>query len=86
MLFGNGITLSGGKIVWIKDSLLAGKPRLDIHNPNESLRNAQVVELLILHNLKFNNNEWVDGSIYDPENGKEYSCKAALNGTSLELR
>ena len=75
-----------GKILWLKDSLRAGKPKLDINNSTESVRNNPVVGLQILHNLKFNTNEWSEGSIYDPESGKEYSCKATMNGANLELR
>ncbi len=75
-----------GKIIWIRDSLENGKPRLDIHNPQEQRRLQPVVGLQILNNLKFEQHEWVGGTIYDPENGKEYSCKAAFNGENLDLR
>ncbi len=75
-----------GKIVWIKDSLENGKPKVDKFNPIESRRKQPALGLQILSHLKFNNNEWVEGTIYDPENGKEYSCKATMNGEKLDLR
>jgi uncharacterized protein (DUF2147 family) len=76
-----------GKPIWIRDSLnTAGKLRLDKNNPKESLRNTTVLGMQVLRNLKFNTNEWIDGTIYDPETGNEYSCKATLNGANLELR
>lgn len=76
-----------GKILWVRDSLdEAGKPKLDKNNSNEALRKKPIIGLQILSNLKFQNGEWVDGSIYDPENGNNYSCKAYLNGSKLDLR
>lgn len=59
---------------------------LDKHNPQEYLCSKPVVGLRILQNLKFEQGEWIEGTIYDPENGKEYSCKARLNGGNLDLR
>lgn len=76
-----------GKILWVRDSLdEAGKLKLDKNNGNESLRKRTVVGMQMLSNLKFHSNEWVDGSIYDPESGNTYSCKATLNGSKLDLR
>jgi uncharacterized protein (DUF2147 family) len=63
-----------------------GKLKLDKNNGNESLRKRTVVGMQMLSNLKFQNGEWVDGSIYDPESGNNYSCKAAMSGSKLDLR
>ena len=30
--------------------------------------------------------EWEDGTIYDPKNGKTYSCYMTLDGTKLNVR
>jgi len=79
-------TTYAGKIVWIRDSLENGKPTLDKHNPNVGLRSKPVVGLQILSNLKFHDYQWIEGVIYDPENGKEYSCKASIHGDILDLR
>jgi uncharacterized protein (DUF2147 family) len=76
-----------GKILWVRDSLdEVGKLKLDKNNGNEALRKRTVVGMQILSNLKFQNDEWIDGSIYDPESGNNYSCKAAMNGSKLDLR
>lgn len=76
-----------GKIIWLRDSLDAtGKPKVDNKNSEESRHKTPLIGLQMLSNLKFKDNEWVDGSIYDPENGKEYSCKATFNGDKLDIR
>lgn len=76
-----------GKILWVRDSLdEVGKPKLDKNNSNEAVRKKPINGLQILSNLKFQSGEWVDGSIYDPESGNNYSCKAAMNGGKLDLR
>lgn len=61
-----------GKIVWLRE-----KPeRLDINNPDESKRSEPLLELVILKAFTFDQGkkQWNDGSIYDPKNGKTYSC------------
>lgn len=65
-----------GKIVWIKDPIdeETGKPKTDKENPDESLRNVPTLGLLILKNFEFDEDEWNDGTIYDPKSGKTYSC------------
>lgn len=76
-----------GKIIWVRDSLdEKGKIKLDKNNPKEALRSKSVIGLQMLNNLKYENGEWRDGKIYDPESGNEYSCKASLNGSNLDLR
>jgi uncharacterized protein (DUF2147 family) len=68
-----------GKIVWLKNATENGKPRVDIHNPDQSKRTREVLGLLILSDFKFKGeNEWESGKIYDPESGKTYSCILSL--------
>jgi uncharacterized protein (DUF2147 family) len=55
-----------------------GKPRIDIHNPDESLREQSLIGLELMKNFKFNGKQWVNGRIYDPDNGKTYKCKMTL--------
>ena len=82
----NGATYNG-RIIWVRDSLdEAGKLKLDKNNSNPALRSKPVIGLQMLFNLKFQQGEWVEGSIYDPESGNTYSCKARLNGGKLDLR
>jgi uncharacterized protein (DUF2147 family) len=35
---------------------------------------------------KDGSNEYDDGTIYDPKNGKTYSCKMTLDGSTLDVR
>jgi uncharacterized protein (DUF2147 family) len=77
-----------GKIVWLKypkDD--EGKEKLDNKNPDLSKRSNKLIGLTVLSGLKYDgNNEWVNGKIYDPKNGKTYSCKMSLDGNTLKIR
>ena len=72
-----------GKIVWLKYPEANGGPRLDKNNPDKNKQSQRIVGLVILKDFRFENEEWNDGSIYDPESGKTYKCKLSLkdNGT-----
>lgn len=66
-----------GKIVWIKDPIdeVTGKPKLDDDNVDENLRSRPIMGLMLLQDFVFDgDDEWEDGKIYDPKNGKTYSC------------
>lgn len=79
-----------GKIVWLKvtHDAKTGKPRTDIENPEPSRRSEPLMNLTVLRRLKWEKGaQYADGLIYDPKNGKEYSCKAYLKDrNTLELR
>jgi uncharacterized protein (DUF2147 family) len=36
--------------------------------------------------VKDGDNKYVDGTIYDPKNGKTYSCKMTCKGKKLDIR
>jgi uncharacterized protein (DUF2147 family) len=77
-----------GKIIWLKEPNKDGKPKIDDKNPNEKLRKQPIIGLVLLNNFRYNgDNVWKDGTIYDPDNGKTYSCKMTLadNG-ELKIR
>jgi uncharacterized protein (DUF2147 family) len=57
-----------GKVTWGKI------PRKDSENPDPKLRNNDIIGTIILKNFKFTGKAWEDGTIYDPNNGKTYSC------------
>jgi uncharacterized protein (DUF2147 family) len=57
-----------------------GKPRLDLVNPDESLRSRPIIGLELLRDFRFDGEKWVGGDIYDPENGKSYNCKMTVDG------
>ncbi len=65
-----------GKIVWLKEPNDAtGKPKMDTKNPTESLRKTPLLNYIFMKNFKkINDKKWEDGTIYDPLNGKTYSC------------
>lgn len=77
-----------GKIVWLKDPNENGKPRTDINNPIETLRSKPLMGLVFLKGFeKEGANKWEDGEIYDPKNGKTYSCYITeISTTKLEAR
>jgi uncharacterized protein (DUF2147 family) len=76
-----------GKIVWLKVPELEGKPKTDIHNPNKNRRSDPILGMLILKGFKKSvENEYEDGTIYDPKNGKTYSCKMSRKDDKLDVR
>ena len=77
-----------GKIVWLKEPNDGGKPRTDKQNPDEKLRNIPLIGLINLKNFKqAGKDSWVDGEVYDPKNGKTYSCKMTLTSPkTLDVR
>ena len=84
-----------GKIlIYKKGNLYFGKitegkdpNRLDTKNPDESLRSRKLIGLEFLTHFKYDGDEdWVDGKIYDPDEGKTYSCKMWQEGKNLKVR
>ena len=66
-----------GKIVWLDEpnEPSTGQPKLDDENSDVSLQSRPVMGLVILKDFIFDgDDEWEDGTIYDPKNGKTYSC------------
>ncbi len=79
-----------GKIIWLKEpnDKETGKPKVDKKNPEAKLRNIPILGLVVMKNFKFNGeNEWEDGSIYDPKSGSTYNCYIQLeNRNTLKVR
>jgi uncharacterized protein (DUF2147 family) len=76
-----------GKIVWLKDPLKNGQPKVDDKNPKETMRKQPLMGLLLLKGFKKNGEkEYDDGTIYDPKNGKTYSCIIKYKGNQLDVR
>ena len=66
-----------GKLVWLNEPLDEnGRPKTDKDNPDRSLRSRPLKGIVLLKDFNYNTraNEWKDGTIYDPENGKTYSA------------
>ena len=49
-------------------------------------KDQRILGLPIIRNMKKNGNEWEDGTILDPENGKVYDCKIWLEDGKLMVR
>lgn len=76
-----------GKIIWLKEPLKNGKPKVDEENSDEKLRSRPIIGLPILANFKKDgDNKYTGGSIYDPKNGKTYSCNISFKGNKLDIR
>jgi uncharacterized protein (DUF2147 family) len=78
-----------GKVVWLKNPLDAkGKPKTDIENPDPKLRNRPRLGLVILTDLERKSSvKYEKGKVYDPKNGKTYSCFITVaNKDLLKLR
>ena len=84
-----------GKIVWLKEPNYidskdgpVGKTKVDRQNPDSALRTRPILGLHVITGLTANgDNHWDNGTCYDPEAGKSYSCKMHLAAPDqLELR
>lgn len=80
-----------GRIVWLEtpNDEETGKPRTDKENPDNDLKSAPLKGLRILKDFTYDegSEEWKNGTIYDPKNGKTYSCIAKMNENGgLDLR
>ncbi len=78
-----------GKIIWLKEPNEedTGLPKLDDENADEALQSRPVMGLLLLEDFVFDEDEWDDGTIYDPKNGKTYSCYMRMNSIDeLKIR
>ncbi|MBS1614905.1 MAG: DUF2147 domain-containing protein [Bacteroidetes bacterium] len=77
-----------GKIIWLKEPMRDGKPKLDDKNQNPSLRQRPILGMAILKRfVKTDEGNYEDGEIYDPKNGKTYSCIIKFaNENELNIR
>lgn len=80
-----------GKIIWLKEPIdpETGKPKLDKRNPDKSKRSNPTLGLVNMYGFTYNESEqdWENGKIYDPKNGKEYSCKISMkDNNAIKVR
>ncbi len=78
-----------GKYVWLsKPNNPDGTPRTDINNPDPAKRNRTADQIIAVWGLRYDNGEWVGGSIYDPTSGKTYGLKGKRQkgSTDMEMR
>ncbi|GAA4007325.1 DUF2147 domain-containing protein [Hymenobacter fastidiosus] len=79
-----------GKIVslTVPNDPATGKAKLDSQNPDPKLRNRPRMGLVFMKDFeKDSQNKWDDGTIYNPEDGKTYSCyMKVLNANTMEVK
>jgi len=76
-----------GTIVWLWDPVdQSGTGEKVSSNPDAILRNRPLVGVRFLEGFRpGNSGEWVDGTIYNPEDGRTYAASMSI-GTAGELR
>lgn len=68
-------------------SIESKTPKLrDVNNPNPALRDRIVLGTDVFFDFVFEGDEYVNGTIYNPLDGKTYSSKMWLEGNNLKLR
>lgn len=78
-----------GKLLWASTMFEAdGKtPKKDPKNPDKNLRNRSRQNIVNVTNLRYDDGEYVDGKLYNPDDGRTYSLKATLKSANqLEFR
>lgn len=78
-----------GKIVWLREPVdpQTGQPKLDKNNPDASMRTVPLKGYRMLKDFTFENGEWTNGTIYDPESGSTYNCVIkAKDDNTLDIR
>lgn len=78
-----------GTIVWLKEPLTEAKTdKTDMKNEDPKLQGRKILGLPLLNGfVKEGDNEWDDGTIYNPEDGKTYSSSLSLvNPNTLEVK
>jgi uncharacterized protein (DUF2147 family) len=68
-----------GKIVPITNN-----NRKDDKNPDEKLRSRPLAGLVILQDFEYKNGQWENGTIYDANSGKLYSCTMWFESNDLK--
>ena len=77
-----------GKITWMETpNEEDGTPKLDVENPKSELQKKPIMGLMLLKGFSFNSteNEWENGTIYDPNNGNTYKCMMWFDGNDKDV-
>lgn len=75
-----------GHISWLKDDhylpedgpALNGKPLMDQNNPDPALRSQTLLGLRLLWDLRYEDDGWIGGRVYDSDNGHTFDCTVQL--------
>jgi uncharacterized protein (DUF2147 family) len=72
-----------GILSWSSDP----NPKKDVHNKDPKLRDRPLVGTVLFWHLRYEDGEYVDGYVYNPEDGDTYRLKAeVLTPDSLKIR
>ena len=79
------------QVYWVENCVGPdGKKELDVKNPDKSLRNVPVDQIVLFSGLEFNEkkNNWGGTRIYDPTRGikANVTCSLVDGGNTLKLR
>jgi uncharacterized protein (DUF2147 family) len=70
-----------GILTWSAD------PKKDVNSKDPRLRDRPLVGIVLMWHLKYDDGEYVDGYVYNPEDGGTYRMKAEVLGPeSLKVR
>src|SRR5690606_38930858 len=74
--------------LYAADDPEAGKAKHDRNNPDDDKKADPILGLKMLHGFTYDADagKWTDGKVYDPNNGKTYSCEMSLDGDTLNVR
>ena len=79
-----------GKIVWLKEpnDPATNQPKVDSKNQDASMRTVPLKGYRMLKDFTYSgNNQWENGTIYDPENGSTYKCIIKMtDANTLDIR
>ncbi|MEM9052451.1 MAG: DUF2147 domain-containing protein [Bacteroidota bacterium] len=71
-----------GKII----KVLVGDPDAVCDECSGSKKNSPILGLIMIEDMKKEDDRWVDGEILDPETGSEYNCELWLEDGNLKVR
>ncbi|MFP4089527.1 MAG: DUF2147 domain-containing protein [Cyclobacteriaceae bacterium] len=70
-----------GRIVWLKE------PNDESGNPKKDPKGEPILKMVNLKDFVFEDEEWTDGTIYDPKSGNLYYCTIEMpKKDKLEVR
>jgi uncharacterized protein (DUF2147 family) len=73
-----GGAVYNGTVVWLKEPLRDGKPLLDAHNSDATLRGRPILGLPILSGFKATATGLSGGTVYSPRAGKSFPAELSL--------
>ena len=76
-----------GKISWLEEPNENGKPKVDDENPDPELAKRPIMGLPLVKGFVYDSKKerWIEGSIYDPDNGKTYDCFAWFDDGNYDV-